>query len=37
LWNEAVGALELPMPSPEVELVGWVARELKVVLGRRRR
>jgi transcription-repair coupling factor (superfamily II helicase) len=37
LWNEAAGALELPMPSSEVELIGWVARELKAVLGRRRR
>jgi hypothetical protein len=25
------------MPSPDVELVGWVAGELKAVLGRRRR
>ncbi|CAN5904574.1 transcription-repair coupling factor [soil metagenome] len=35
LWNEAVGALELPMPAGSVDLVGWTARELKAVLGRR--
>ncbi|MBW3604675.1 MAG: transcription-repair coupling factor [Actinobacteria bacterium] len=37
LWNEAAGALELPMPSRDVDLVGWTARELKAVLGKRRR
>ncbi len=37
LWNDAAGALELPMPSGDVDLVGWTARELKAVLGRRRR
>jgi transcription-repair coupling factor (superfamily II helicase) len=37
LWNAAVGALELPMPSGDVDLVGWTARELKMVLGKRRR
>jgi transcription-repair coupling factor (superfamily II helicase) len=36
LWNSAAGALELPMPSGSVDLVGWTARELKAVLGRRR-
>ncbi|HSK89994.1 MAG TPA: transcription-repair coupling factor [Euzebyales bacterium] len=37
LWNEAAAALELPMPSGRVELVGWTAGELKAMLGRRRR
>ena len=37
LWNAAAGALELPMPSADVDLVGWTARELKAVLGKRRR
>jgi len=37
LWNEAASALELPMPSGQTDLVGWTARELKAVLGKRRR
>ena len=37
LWNETAAALELPMPSGQADLVGWTARELKAVLGRRRR
>jgi transcription-repair coupling factor (superfamily II helicase) len=37
LWNEAAAALELRMPSAKADLVGWTARELKAVLGKRRR
>jgi transcription-repair coupling factor (superfamily II helicase) len=37
LWNEAAGALELPMPTGRTDLVGWTARELKAVLAKRRR
>ena len=37
LWNEAASALELPMPPGQTDLVGWTARELKAVLGKRRR
>jgi transcription-repair coupling factor (superfamily II helicase) len=37
LWNEAAAALELPMPSRDVDIVGWTARELKAVLAKRRR
>ena len=37
LWNEVAGALELPMPTGQTDLVGWTARELKAVLAKRRR
>jgi hypothetical protein len=36
MWNVTAAALELPMPVSG-ELVGYVARELRAVLGQPRR